>query len=279
VKQLGTELRLSTARHPQSDGQSEREVRTVITTLRAFCNANQDDWDEHLDMIELGMNNAVQASTQRSPHEAMYGMTPRLPIDVALAGIAPNVPAAVDRAARIRSSLQFVREHLEKAQQRQVRNASRRPASLAVGDRVLLSTEGLTLHGFTNKLCARYVGPFAVTAVVNANAYTLALPPQLSALHPTFNIDKLKPYKDGMAAFPLRPQQFNRPPAVADADSNGDAVFEVELIRKQRGRGRARRFLVKWRGYPDEESTWESRATLLDGAAATLAEWERSQLA
>ena len=68
-----------------------------------------------------------------------------------------------------------------------------------MGDAVLLSTEGLQLRDGTNKLCSRFIGPFAVTDVVNANAYTLALPPQLQALHPTFNIDKLKPYRDGRA--------------------------------------------------------------------------------
>ena len=279
MKQIGTELRMSTARHPQSDGQSEREVRTVITALRAFCNQHQDDWDEHLDMLELGFNNSVQASTQKSPHELLYGTMPRLPIDIALAGVAPNNPAAVDRATRMREALQFAREHLAKAQQHQARNASRRSASLAVGDMVLLSTEGLTLRNFTNKLCARYVGPFAVTAVVNANAYSLALPPQLEALHPTFNIDKLKPYRDGVADFPSRPQPFARPPPVAEADSNGDARYEVERITAQRRRGRSSQYLVSWRGYPAEENTWESRATLLDGSADALADWERVQLA
>lgn len=279
MKLIGTELRMSTARHPQSDGQSEREVRTVITALRAFCNQHQDDWDEHLDMLELGFNNAVQASTQQPPHQVLYGAMPRLPIDVALAGVAPKNPAAVDRAASMREALRFAREHLEKAQQHQSNNARRRPASLAVGDRVLLSTEGLTLRNFTNKLCSRYVGPFAVTAVVNANAYTLALPPQLQALHPTFNIDKLKPYRDGVADFPSRPQPFARPPPVAEADSNGDAAYEVDRIVAQRRRGRSMQFLVAWRGYPAEEYTWESRATVRDGAADTLADWERSQLA
>jgi hypothetical protein len=267
---------MSTARHPQSDGQSEREIRTLITSLRAFCNANQDDWDDQLDMLELGFNSSVQASTQRSPHSLLHGVEPRLPIDVALA-VAPRNPAAIDRAARMQRSLAFARERLVDAQQHQIRNASRRPASLAVGDRVLLSTEGLTLRDHTSKLCSRYIGPFAVTAVVNANAYTLAMPPQLKALHPTFNIDKLKPYRDGVDAFPSRPRPFDRPPPVAAADSNGDAVWEVERITAQKKVGRANQYLVSWKGYPFEESTWESRANIAVGARHVLADWDRSQ--
>ena len=92
---------MSTSRHPQSDGQSEREIRTLITALCAFCNDHQDDWDDYLDMLELGFNSTVQASIQRSPLELLVGTKPRLPIDVALAPIAPKNPAALDRATRM----------------------------------------------------------------------------------------------------------------------------------------------------------------------------------
>ena len=277
TKLIGADLRMSTARHPQTDGQSEREIKTLITALRAFCNDHQDDWDDYLDLLELGFNSAVQASTQRTPFEMLYGMQPRLPIDVALAS-APRNPAAVDRATRMRAAVEYAREHLLTAQERQIRNASRRPASLSVGDLVLLSTDGLTLRDFGNKLCARYVGPFAVTAAVNANAYTLALPPQLSALHPTFNVDKLKLYRSGAAAFPDRPAPFARPPPVADADSNGDAQWEVERITAQRKRGRGHEYLVSWVGYPAEENEWRTRADLA-GSPRALAEWDALQKA
>jgi transposase InsO family protein len=278
TKLMGISLHMSTARHPQSDGQSEREIRTLITSLRSFCNDHQDDWDDYLDMLELGFNSAVQASTQRSPFELLYGTKPRLPIDVALAPFAPRNPAAIDRAERMQTALRFARQQLLTAQERQTRNADRhrRSASFAVGDAVLLSTGGLQLRNFSNKLCSRFVGPFLVTAVVNANAYTLALPPQLQALHPTFNIEKLKPYRDGRAAFPSRPLRHDRPPPEAEADSNGDEVFVVERIVAKRKRGRSMQFLVAWKGYPPEENTWEPRSSLR-GAAEALADFEFSQ--
>ena len=280
TKHLGTDLRMSTARHPQTDGQSEREIQTLIIALRAFCNDKKDDWDDYLDMYELGCNSTVQASTQQSPFEMLYGMKPRLPIDVAIDAIAPHRnPAALDRAKHMQDALTHGREHLLAAQQHQIRNASRRDVlPLAVGDMVLLSTEGLTLRNFTGKLCARYIGPFPVTAIVNANAYTLALPPQLQELHATFNVDKLKLYRDGLAAFPTRPRAFARPPPEAEADSNGDAVYEVERITAQRKHGRALQYLVAWKGYPPEESTWCSPSEL-GSAPAALADWRALQLA
>jgi Integrase zinc binding domain/Chromo (CHRromatin Organisation MOdifier) domain len=241
---------------------------------------HQDDWDEYLDMLELGFNSATQASTNRSAFELLHGTKPRLPIDVPLDS-APRVPAAYDRAKRIQSAFEYAHGRLLDAQDHQARNANRhrRAAALAVGDLVLLSTEGLTLRNFTNKLCARYVGPFAVTAVVNANAYTLALPPQLQALHPTFNIEKLKAYRDGRVAFPTRPQQFSRPPPDAVADSNGDEQWDVERVLACRFKGRRKQYLVQWRGYPPEENTWEPRSSLVPFAADALADFESSQLA
>jgi transposase InsO family protein len=154
TKLLGVELKMSTARHPQTDGQSEREIRTLVTALRAFCNERRDDWDDYLDMLELGFNSAAQASTELSPYQMLYGAKPRLPVDVALDPIAARVPAAVERAEAIRRAVELGRSHLQGAQERQERNANqhRREASFAAGDRVLLSTDGLELRNAGDKL-------------------------------------------------------------------------------------------------------------------------------
>jgi hypothetical protein len=178
----------------------------------------------------------------------------------------------------MQQALMFARNQLLGAQQRQAQNADRhrRVASFDVGDAVLLSTEGLQLRNFGNKLCSRFVGPFTITAVVNANAYTFDLPPQLQALHPTFNIEKLKPYRDGRAAFPSRPLRFDRPPPEAQADSNGDQEWLVERIVAVRKSGRSKQYLVAWKGYPAEENSWEPRSALTNAREA-LADFERGQ--
>ena len=277
---LGTSLKMSTARHAQTDGQSEREIQTLIVALRAFCNDHQDDWDDYLDMLELGFNSAEQASTKHSPFEMIYGMLPRLPIDVALADFEPKNPAAIDRAARMFQAVEAGRSYLLTAQDRQARNADRhrRPLTFKVGDAVLLSTEGLQLKRGTNKLCSRYIGPFPVTAVVNRNAYTLQLPNQLEALHPTFNIEKLKAYRDGRGLFPGRPQRYDRPPPDILADSNGDKVWVVDRILAKKRTRTGVRYLVAWEGYPPEEATWEPKAGLAN-AAGKVAEYEATQAA
>ena len=84
---LGTQLKLSTAYHPQTDGQTERMNRTLQDYLRHYIGPLHDDWDEHLDMAEFAINNAWQESIKMSPFEMVYGLKPITPMKGGL----PNV--------------------------------------------------------------------------------------------------------------------------------------------------------------------------------------------
>jgi hypothetical protein len=277
---MGTVLGLSTSRHAQTDGQSEREIKTLIIALRSFCNEHRDDWDDYLDALELGFNSRVQASTGLAPFEMLYGARPRLPTDVAAKLVSSPSPAAADRMTRIQEAINCGRGNLERAQERQIRNAHRREASFKVGEKVWLATEGLRMTANADKLCSRFVGPLRVVEVINPNAYRLELPPQLKALHHTFNIDRLKPHRPSdPQRFPGRPAAYDRPPPEVEADSNGDAVWVVESVvaKRQAPGGRGTQYLVSWKGYPPEENTWEARSNLLPGARDALAEFERAQ--
>jgi hypothetical protein len=276
---LGSTVNLSTAQHPQSDGQSEREIQTVITALRGYANAMGDDWDVFLPSLELAFNSKQQASTGAAPFTLVYGHDARLPIDCALDGVKPAaVPAAGERAERMKKALDFARSKAELAQARQKRAADRhrRLLQLKVGDRVLLSTEGLQLRSGTHKLTGRYIGPFAVIGSVNDNAVTLELPPLLGALHSTFNISRLKLYHDGSALFPTRPQRVHQPPAV-ERDSNGVQSYEVESVLAQRGAANQRELLVRWKGYGAEDDQWCRRAELRRTAPEAVADYDARQ--
>jgi hypothetical protein len=276
---LGSHVDLSTAQHPQSDGQSEREIQTLITTLRSYVNAQGDDWDTYLPALELALNSKQQASTGAAPFTLVYGTQARLPIDCALDDARPpTLPAVEQRAERMRKALSHARSKAEIAQARQKRLADqhRRLLLLKPGDKVLLATEGLQLRSGTHKLIGRYVGPFVVTGSVNDNAVTLELPPLLGALHPTFNISRLKLYRDGSERFPTRPQRLHQPPAVS-TDTNGTASYEVECVLAQRG-GRGRKeLLVRWKGYGAEHDQWQPRAELMRSASKAVAEFDARQ--
>src|SRR4051812_10737659 len=70
---MGTRLAMSTAFHPQTDGQTERANRTLEDMLRAFTSYRQDDWDLHLTAAEFACNNAPNASTGMSPFKINSG--------------------------------------------------------------------------------------------------------------------------------------------------------------------------------------------------------------
>jgi hypothetical protein len=277
--QLGTTLTMSTAYHPQTDGQTERANRTLEEMLRARINFAQSDWDEHLAAAELAINNALHASTGFTPFYLNYGQEVQLPLDHAIAGVLPpKNPAAAERIRRLQSDLDRAREHIAQAQARQSRYADlhRRDVTFQVGDAVLLSTEHLKLLGSekrTPKFACKYLGPFKVKRVVNDNSYELDLPPTLQ-IHPVLNISRLKPYRDGRIAFPSRPQPASRPPPAATLD-NGAPAWEVEHILGKRGSGARTRYLVKWLGYPNWEATWEPPANL-DGARDAIADFEQA---
>ena len=283
-QQLGTQLAMSTAFHPQTDGQTERQNRTLEEMLRAYVSYRQDNWDERLTAAEIAYNNSMQASTQQTPYYLNAGQHPRLALDAAIKPEAQsNNAAAADRIASLHANLQAAQEALTRAQQRQASyaDADRRELELAVGDRVLLSTEHLQLRDAerTRKLTSKYIGPFHITRKVSAVAYELQLPATLR-VHPVFHVSKLKPYRDGADTFPDRRQEEERPPPEL-VDEDGEQQWEVEAILKKRNvqRGRARHpsveYLVRWRGYPEWEATWEPRAHLAKAQQA-VAEFEQS---
>ena len=181
-----------------------------------------------------------------APFTLVYGTDARLPIDCVLDDVRPpTLPAVEQRAERMKKALDLARSKTEIAQARQKRLADkhRRLLQLKAGDLVLLATEGLQMRSGNHKLTGRYIGPFPVVGSVNDNAVTLALPPLLGALHSTFNISRLKPYRSSDAErFPGRPQRLEQPPAV-DTDTNGVARYEVECVLAQRNRGRQRQLL------------------------------------
>ena len=77
---LGTKLKMSTAYHPQTDGQSERIIQTIEDMLRTCVLDFKGNWDDHLPLIEFSYNNSYHANIGMPPYEALYGRKCRSPI-------------------------------------------------------------------------------------------------------------------------------------------------------------------------------------------------------
>jgi len=281
-KRLGTTLAMSTAYHPQSDGQTERANRTIEDMLRAYVSKQQNDWDQHLTAIEIAYNNSRQASTGFSPFFLNSGQHPTLPL-TSLAALNENPSTNASAEAMIEqliSSLHEAEANLQRAQlsQQEQANRHRREEEFEVGQQVLLSTSDLHLkHKSTPKLSARFIGPFSIKRKISPLAYELDLPSTLP-IHPVFHISKLRRYRTSDRFDPHRPPPPSRPPPQIVDDH---PVYEVEAIRQHRmsrwagDRKLYKQYLVKWKGYPEHENTWEW-ADSLDNAKEVVEEYENS---
>jgi transposase InsO family protein len=92
VAEFDTKLAMSTAFHPQTDGQAEKANSIVERYLRAYTASRQGEWDQLLALAEFAYNASRHQSLERSPFEADLGYIPRMPLDAVAAavGVAPR---------------------------------------------------------------------------------------------------------------------------------------------------------------------------------------------
>ncbi|KAF5816849.1 putative nucleotidyltransferase, Ribonuclease H [Helianthus annuus] len=192
---MGSQLNLSTAYHPQTDGQSERIIQTLEDMLRACVIDFGGSWDSHLPLIEFSYNNSYHSSINMAPFEALYGRKCRSPVcwneigEARLTGPA-LILETTEKVKKVRDNLQTA-----KNRQKSYADLKCKPLDFQVGDRVLLKVspwKGVIRFGKKGKLAPRYVGPFKIVERIGKVAYRLELPPELGNVHPTFHVSNLK---------------------------------------------------------------------------------------
>ncbi|GJX14447.1 putative reverse transcriptase domain-containing protein [Tanacetum coccineum] len=227
-EELGTNLDMSTAYHPQTDGQSERTMQTLKDMLRACVIDFGSSWDRHLPLVEFSYNNSYHASIKVAPYEALYGRKCRSP---------NRLLAACSR-------------------QKSYADKRLKPLLFEVGDMVLLKVspwKGDVHFGKRGKLSPRYIGPFKVLARIGPVAYTLELPEELKGIHNTFHVSNLKKcLAEGEVVVPLEEIQL---------DDKLHMIEEpVEIVDKEVKRLKQSRIpivKVRWNSQRGPEFTWE----------------------
>ena len=248
VASMGIKHKLSTAFYPQTDGQTERTNQTLEVYLRHYVNYAQNNWVSLLPMAQLALNNNVSDTTKITPFFANYGKHPYL-------FITPKPHLNAERAIQTSKGLKQIHDKVHTnivASQQKItkflKDKRKMAPQLKKGDKVYLLTKNLTTRRKTKKLDHVKVGPFLIAEARGPVNYRLELPAD-AKIYPVFHVSLLEP------ADPETPIQ-----TTFHYQTEEETEYEVEKILRQDGQ----KYLVKWKGYPDSENTWEPIEHLLN---------------
>ncbi|GJV35445.1 putative reverse transcriptase domain-containing protein [Tanacetum coccineum] len=216
---LGTRLDMSTAYHPQTDGQSERTIQTLEDMLRACVLDFGGSWDVHLPLVEFSYNNSYHSSVRCAPFEALYGRKCRSPIMGAEIGegqlIGPElVQETTEKILQIKDRLKAMRDR-----QKSYADKRRKPLEFSVG----------------------------------LVAYRHRLPEELNGVHDTFHVSNLKKcLADPTLQVPLDEIQVDTKLNFVE-----ELVEILEREFKKLKRSRISIIKVQWNSKRGLEFTWE----------------------
>ena len=248
--------RLSTAFHPQTDGQTEKQNQTLEHFLRTFSNSEQTNWAKLLPIAEFAYMNSQQSSIGCSPFFAMYGYNPEIHWEAGDGSLEGEVPAAKERVEQLQNYRKKIEEHWRRAVDAQAKyyNASHTPKEYKVGELVMLSTRNLKQRRPSKKLSHQFVSPFRIEDKVGAQAYRLTLPTNYR-IHNTFHVSLLEPYQLREGA---ESADFMQPPKLIDDEEQWEVEEIVDKVRNKEGVW----YKVKWTGWGDIYNQWVPEAEL-----------------
>ena len=254
---LGVKLKMSTAFHPQTDGQSERAIRKASQVLAAMVLPDQSNIFKCLPMTEFALNASVNASTGFAPFE-FEGYMPKMTVELSNS-VFRGVADFVDH---VKETLMAAHDAMITARSFQTHHANklrRDEPPLAIGALVYLSTKNLALpKGRASKLLPKFIGPYPVISMhKEKSVYELRLPEILrkQRIYPKFHITRLRPHiSNDDALFPHWDVS-----TYYDFGDDSEQEWVVDSIIGHEWIGlNAVKFHVRWEL---GDTTWESLAT------------------
>ncbi|KAL6578234.1 hypothetical protein OROMI_010562 [Orobanche minor] len=255
----GTKLNMSSAYHPETDGQTEVINRCLEAYLRCFAVDQPRTWSTWIPWAEFWYNSTFHSSTGKSPFEVVYGRKP------------PTILQFVPGEVRVQSvlmelqdrneALKQLKQHLSQSQARMKENADkkRRDVQFQVGEWVYVKLKPYrqmsVVRRVHQKLAARFFGPFQILEKIGPVAYKLDLPPT-SKIHPVFHSSLLKKTI-------LAPAEPSLPPELEIEEADMAVPIAILATRNiSKLDETTLQWLVQWKDAPVEEATWEDALTI-----------------
>jgi len=247
---------LSTAYHPQSDGQTERVNQVLEQYIRIYCNYQQDDWHRLLTLAEFTYNNAKHTSTTLSPFYANYGYHPRFQLKIVSDKKTPSAESYIDVIknlhATMQAELKTSQENYKKFYDRKVMDVP----SYNIGQQVWLLRKHISTNRPSSKLDYKRLGPFKILDIIGESKLAIKLElPSSMKIHPVFHVSLLEPYH----ANTIPDRQQDPPPPIS---IQGQDEWVVKEVLDSRIRRNKLEYLVDWDGWSPSDRTWEPASYL-----------------
>ena len=248
LKGLGITQKLSTAFHPQTDGQTERTNGTLEQYLRCFVNYQQDNWTQLLPLAELSYNNTIHTAINETPFYATFGYHANINIPRTNS----NVPRAEARLEQLHEVQEEIQLSMSIAQESYAlyydRHATQQP-DFNIGDKVRLNKKYIKTQRPSEKLDHQRLGPFEIVEKIGTRAYKLDLPAGMNKIHPVFHVSLLSKDIPNEIEGRIPPPP---PPIIVENQEE----YEVEDVVDSRIKYNQLQYLVHWKGYSIADRSW-----------------------
>jgi hypothetical protein len=284
---MGSKRSLTTAYHPQADGQTEILNQTLEVAIRAYTNFDRDNWSELLPKLAYAYNNTPHTATKHTPAFLLYGFQPRGPLSYLLEEDYIERPTldqltqdkAINFIEEFEGARQAAQDALRRAQVTFERayNKKHLPVTFEVGDKVYVNVHSLRLPDVTEgkgvKFTRRFEGPFEVLEKLSNVTYRLRIPQDYD-IHPVISIAHIEKHYpsyeeigDRVTLPPLR--KVNK-------TTEEFTITRIVNERKRKVKGKLiTEYQCEWEGYGVED-TWIPERNLRN-AKEILQEWKTLQ--